>query len=123
MRLKLDENLPHDLAESLRDHGHDIHTVIEEQLAGQPDPVVVTAASDEGRMLLTLDRGIGDVRRYPPGSHAGIVAIRPATQDPPTVIALVRLFPAADGLDDLYDCVTIVEPERIRIRRARSSQG
>jgi hypothetical protein len=50
----------------------------------------VAAASDEGRMLLTLDRGIGDLRRYPPGSHSGIVVLRPAMQDPDTILALVE---------------------------------
>jgi hypothetical protein len=33
-----------------------VHTVVEEHLAGEDDPVVVTAATDESRMLLTLDR-------------------------------------------------------------------
>jgi hypothetical protein len=50
VRLKLDENLPHDLAAALRRDGHDVHTVVEEQLAGESDPVVVAAATDEGRL-------------------------------------------------------------------------
>jgi hypothetical protein len=66
-------------------------TVVDERLTGERNPVVVAAASDEGRMLLTLDRGIGDLRRYPPGSHSGI--------------------------EDLHGCVVVVEPQRIRIRR------
>ena len=35
MRLKLDENLPHELAAALRGEGHDVHTVADEQLAGE----------------------------------------------------------------------------------------
>jgi hypothetical protein len=31
-------------------------------------------------MILTLDRGFGDVRSYPPGSHPGIIVLRPADQ-------------------------------------------
>jgi len=45
VRVKLDENLPHDLGEALRRHGHDVHTVVEEHLAGESDPVVVAAAT------------------------------------------------------------------------------
>lgn len=67
MKLKLDENLPHDLTADLAARGHDVHTVHDEQLAGHADPVVVRTASDEGRMVLTLDRGVGDLRRHPPG--------------------------------------------------------
>lgn len=33
-------------------------------------------------MLITLDRGFGDVRVHPPGSHPGIVVPRPSTQVP-----------------------------------------
>lgn len=43
-------------------------------------------------MLLTLDRGVGDLRHHPPGSHAGIVVLRPTSQDPNTVIELVDRF-------------------------------
>jgi predicted nuclease of predicted toxin-antitoxin system len=88
VKLKLDENLPHDLVTALRGDGHDVHTVVDEQLAGESDPVVVAAAKDEGRLLLTLDRGIGDLRRYPPGSHAGVLVLRPVAQDPNSILDL-----------------------------------
>jgi predicted nuclease of predicted toxin-antitoxin system len=117
VKLKLDENLPHDLASDLAGRGHDVHTVHDEQLAGHSDPVVVRAAAGEGRMVLTLDRGVGNLRHYPPGSHAGVVVLRPTSQDPTTVIELVDRFLTTYALDDLVGCTTIVEPDRIRIRR------
>ncbi len=117
MKLKLDENLPHDLATALRGDGHDVHTVVEEQLAGESDPVVVAAATDEGRILLTLDRGIGDLRRYPPGSHAGILVLRPSAQDPDSILALIQRLVRTHPIDELRGCVSIVEPRQVRIRR------
>jgi predicted nuclease of predicted toxin-antitoxin system len=117
VKLKLDENLPHDVATALERRGHDVHTVVEEQLAGRSDPVVVAAATAEGRMTLTLDRGIGDLRRYPPGSHAGIVILRPVAQDPVSILALIERLLATHALDDLHGCLVVVEPRRIRIRR------
>jgi len=117
VKLKLDENLPHDLATALRGDGHDVHTVVEEQLAGESDPVVVAAATDEGRILLTLDRGIGDLRRYPPGSHAGILVLRPSAQDPDSILALIQRLVRTHPIDELRGCVSIVEPRQVRIRR------
>jgi len=117
VKLKLDENLPHDLTADLAGRGHDVHTVNDEQLAGHADPVVVRAASNEGRLVLTLDRGVGDLRKYPPGSHAGIVVLRPTSQDPDAVISLVDRFLTTYSLDDLRECTVIVEPDRIRVRR------
>jgi predicted nuclease of predicted toxin-antitoxin system len=86
VKLKLDENLPHDLTADLAGRGHNVHTVHDEQLAGHSDPVVVRTAAGEGRMIPTLDRGVGHLRHYPPGSHAGVVVLRPTSQDPVTVI-------------------------------------
>lgn len=117
MRLKLDENLPHDLAMALRRDGHDVHTVVEEHLAGESDPVVVAAATDEGRLLLTLDRGIGDLRRYPPGSHAGILVLRPTAQDPDSILALIQRLVNTHSLEELRSCVVVVEQRQVRIRR------
>lgn len=117
MRLKLDENLPDDaraVAESL---GHDVDPVADEGLTGADDPHVLDAARREGRFVVTLDRGLGDIRRYPPGSHAGIAVIRIDIQDAPSVTAAVRSFLASEVLDDLAGCVVVVRGRLVRIRR------
>lgn len=47
MRVKLDENLPLRLAAVLRDLGHDVHTVKEENLTGSSDDHVWAATQGE----------------------------------------------------------------------------
>lgn len=76
MRLKLDENLPAELVEDLQAFGHDVDSVVSEGLASQPDIAVVRAARQVRRVLLTLDKGIGDMRRFPPRSYAGLIVFR-----------------------------------------------
>ena len=76
MKFKVDENLPASAAAILASAGHDIDTVPAEGLTGAPDPDVVSAATGAGRILVSLDVGLGDIRAYPPGSHAGIVVLR-----------------------------------------------
>lgn len=117
MRLKLAENLPHDLADELTLRGHDVDTVLDEQLGGRKDPVVVEAATDDDRLIVTLDRGVGDIRNLPPGRHAGVVVLRPVTQDPVSIRELVDRLLDAQELDELRGCVAIVEPHRVRVRR------
>lgn len=79
MHIKLDENVPAELADDLRAGGHDVDSVVSENLAGEPDEVIVSAARGARRVLFTLDKGIGDVRRYPPARHAGVVLFRMGT--------------------------------------------
>jgi predicted nuclease of predicted toxin-antitoxin system len=52
-------------------------------MIGAPDREVVAAATAAGRILISLDRGLGDIRAYPPGSHADIVVLRLNDQSPP----------------------------------------
>jgi len=79
MKFKVDENLPAELLDDLRGAGHDAETVPEEGLSGARDAVILDRVRREGYTLLTMDKGIADVRAYPPGRYAGIVLFRPST--------------------------------------------
>ena len=76
MKIKLDENLPRRAGPILVAAGHDVDSVEDEGLAGSDDPAVSLAATAAGRLVITLDRGFGDIQRSPPGSHAGILVLR-----------------------------------------------
>jgi hypothetical protein len=51
VRIKLDENMPADLAELLARAGHDVSTVPREGLSGVDDPLVVERSAREGVWL------------------------------------------------------------------------
>ena len=117
MRLKLDENLSRHLKQPLAQAGHDASTAQDEGLLGKPDGAVASAAFAEGRMILTLDVGLADIRLHPPGRHPGIVLLRPPTLGVGTVERFVLEFARAHDLSALKGCVAIAEPGRVRIRR------
>lgn len=117
MKIKLDENIPGAVAGVLRSRGHDVDTVLEESLGGRDDPTVLGAAMDEGRLLLTLDRGFGDVRAYAPGTHPGIIVLRPDDQRVPTVVAMVEMIVDHHDVDELAGCITVVQRNVLRVRR------
>ena len=117
MRVKLDENIPRSAREVLIAAGHDVDTVVEENLAGATDPQVVAAAAAAGRLLITLDRGLGDIRAYPPGSHAGILVLRPSDQSARTVAAALAEVVAGHDLTMLAGTVTVAQRGLLRIRR------
>jgi predicted nuclease of predicted toxin-antitoxin system len=76
VKFKLVENLPVSSAAILTSADQNVDIVTDEGLTGAPDHDVVAAATAAGRILISLDRGLGDIRAYPPGSHAGIVVLR-----------------------------------------------
>jgi predicted nuclease of predicted toxin-antitoxin system len=123
LKIKLDENLSRHLTGDLVALGHDIRTVAEEGLLSQPDEVVAKAASQEGRMLFTLDLGLADVRKYAPGSHPGVVLFRPLHYGPLAVNQFVVTFVRDHDLANFMGCIVIVEPTRLRIRRSDSEEA
>jgi predicted nuclease of predicted toxin-antitoxin system len=76
MKVKLDENVSSLALEPLRLLGHDVDSVIEEQLAGADDDAVWAAAQRELRLLVTSDLDFSDVRKFAPGTHHGLVLLR-----------------------------------------------
>lgn len=116
-RFKTDENLPESAAVLLRAAGYDVSTVLAQGLGGVVDPRVVSACRTEGRAILTLDRGLGDIRAYPPADHQGIVVLRPRDQQVDTIVALVRHLIALLKAESLQGTLWIVDERRVRIRR------
>jgi predicted nuclease of predicted toxin-antitoxin system len=118
VRFKLDENLPELVCQTLTELGHDPHTVRHEQLSGAPDPAVLKACVDEGRVLITLDLDFADIRAYPPGSHRGIWVLRPAKQTFGAIDGLVRAAVRLSDLEPVDHQLWIIDEQRIRIRDA-----
>lgn len=116
MKFKLDENLPVELVTDLVALGHDAGTVFREGLPGARDRVVVDAAFGADRILLTLDKGIANIQRYPMDQHAGVVLFRPDTLGRGAVIAFVRERLKLVLEMDLAERLTVVGPSRIRFR-------
>jgi predicted nuclease of predicted toxin-antitoxin system len=117
MNLKLDENLSRHLKPKLAVLGHDALTAADEGLLSQPDTAIASAASREGRVLLTLDLEFANLRKHPPGSHPGVVLSRPRSFGPMAVNAFVEEFVRTTDLTGFAGCVVVVEPARVRVRR------
>jgi len=108
--------MPADAADIVRAAGLDCHTVFDEHLAGRPDGELSAACLAERRILLTLDLDFGDIRRYPPADHRGIVLLRPWSPDRNSVLALVSRLTPLLATDPPDRVLWIVDETRVRIR-------
>ncbi len=115
MKIKLDENIPIHIAPILRQQGHDVDTVKEEGLQGVPDRHVWKKVREENRFFITQDLDFSDIRRFPPGSHSGIMLLR---LDNPTLSQLIQrlrlLFSSADA-ERWWGCFIVVSDAKIRV--------
>lgn len=116
MKIKLDENLSRYLKPALVTEGHQASTAADEGLLGKTDEDVAAAAAGEGMMAFTLDLEFGNLRKYPPGPHAGVVLFRPHSMGPKSVATFVLDFVRRCNAE-LTGAVVVVDPDRVRVRR------
>jgi predicted nuclease of predicted toxin-antitoxin system len=113
---KIDENLPAEAGEVLRDAGHDAVSVLDQRLGGRADADIAAVCKAESRALVTLDTDFANILAYPPAEFAGIVVLRTDDQAKPTVLRLVRQVLQTLKGEPLEQRLWVVEPGRIRVR-------
>lgn len=116
LRFKLDENVPGEVAALLREAGQDARSALEQELGGGSDERMLRACREEARVLVTLDLGFGDIRAYPPASHAGVWVLRPNLQSIDALLELVRPALAVATNEQVAQRLWVIEPGRVRIR-------
>ncbi len=115
--VKLDENLGRTHAELLNAAGYSADRVTDEGLSGATDPIVWSRVVGEGRFFITLDLDFSDVRQFPPGSHPGLLLIRPRTNSRDAVSEILERVIREYPLETLQSCFVVADAKRTRIRR------
>ena len=116
----VDEQLPSALASAIIALGHGAITVSQAGLRGAPDDEVLEYARQNGAVLVTSDRGFGNIRTYPLGSHAGIILLRlePRIAYPRIIHRLIAVL-AGLSVDRLTGALCVISPTTVWIRRFR----
>src|SRR5690349_13162739 len=117
MKIKLDHNLSRQLKTALQVFGHDVDTAFDEGLARSTDKEVLYQATDEDRILFTLDTDFLNLKTYPPKDHSGVVVFRPTRQGALAISSIVEAFVRSADLKKYRRRTAVVERTRIRIFR------
>lgn len=116
-RFLVDENLPRMLVQRLIAEGHAAEDARDVGLRHQHDSVVFAYAQTHNEIIITLDKGIGNIQRYPT-PHAGIVAVRvPDRLSLARKVEIIVMGLASLAGQSLASTVVIIEPGRVRIHR------
>lgn len=117
MKVKLDENLPVTLAGLLRHLGHDADTVQDEGLCGRDDGIIWEAAQCESRFLVTQDLDFSDVRKFVPGTHAGILLVRLQVASLNALESRVLGLFQTEAVAAWTGCLVVATDRKLRIRQ------
>ncbi|HEX9406867.1 MAG TPA: DUF5615 family PIN-like protein [Thermoanaerobaculia bacterium] len=119
MLIKLDENMPIELARELEALGHDVEHVHHEELGGHPDPDIWRAAQSEERLLITQDIGFGDARMFTPGAHSGFVLVRLKSPGRRALIAKLLAVFRTEQVESCSGCIVVLSDSKLRVRRPK----
>jgi predicted nuclease of predicted toxin-antitoxin system len=121
LRILLDQNVPHAVAEWLTGAraGWTVEHVSDLGMDGMSDRQVFDRAQQSGAIVITFDEDFADRRLFPVGEHCGVIRLRvwPTTIEA-TKAALDRLLTSVPDVD-LRGALVIIDNSRIRIRRKR----
>ncbi|MGO9449622.1 MAG: DUF5615 family PIN-like protein [Candidatus Binataceae bacterium] len=121
--VKIDEDLPRQIAGLLVAKGYDAATVVGQGWQGISDEVLWPRVQKERRWLITADKGFADLRRHPPGSHAAVILLRPQEESRRSYLELTAVAIERINLEELSGAVVVVSHRGIHIRRATRTKA
>jgi len=116
--VKIDEDLPRQIADLVAARGYDAASVMGQGWNGASDDQLWPRVQNEGRWLITADKGFADLRLHPAGSHAGVILLRAPEESRRAYLELAGIALNRLKLDDIAGAVVVVTHRGVRIRRA-----
>jgi predicted nuclease of predicted toxin-antitoxin system len=118
LKFVVDEDMPRSTSKVLIEMGFEVLDVRDCGLRGKSDEDVFRHAQKQGAVILTGDKGFGNLLRFPLGSHSGIIIVHFPNEL--STSELNRWI--SDSLDnltkeDIEGNLIILEPGKIRVRR------
>jgi predicted nuclease of predicted toxin-antitoxin system len=116
-RLLVDQNVRIEVAEALREDGHEVVRPCETGVARRDDETLFRWAIDNGFTILTFDVDFAERVYWNPEPHLGIVRLRLEPQTPAHVLPVVRAFLEIYPPEHLRNALVVLTKRKVRIRR------
>jgi len=117
MNIKVDEDLPRRVVDLLREKGYQADSVIDQGYAGWKDAPLWEEIQNESRLLITADKGFANIRTYPPGTHAGVILLRPDQDGIRPIVELIESVLENHDLNTFSGTTAVVTRSSIRVRK------
>jgi predicted nuclease of predicted toxin-antitoxin system len=101
----------------MRKLGFDVQRIQQLGMTGAEDDKVFEKAQELKVVLVTNDKGFGDIRQYPPSSHSGMIVLKTAP-DPVCVRQVHETLKQLLRTEDQFEAALfIVDTHKYRVRR------
>ena len=114
LNLYLDQMLPLDVAQALRNEGHDVMRASEVGQARADDYEILQKAIAENRILVTLDEHFGDWVILPLSKHPGVIRLKINPTTSKNAINLLIPFLRLHSLEQFRNHLVILSPKRTK---------
>ena len=111
-KLYLDQMLRLEVAQALKDEGHDVLRASEVGQARADDYQILQKAIDENRILVTLDEHFGDWVILPLSKHSGVIRLKINPTTSKNAIELLLPFLRLHSSDQFKNYLVILSPKR-----------
>ena len=111
-KLYLDQMLRLEVAQALKDEGHDVLRASEVGQARADDYQILQKAIDENRILVTLDEHFGDWVILPLSKHSGVIRLKINPTTSKNAIKLLLPFLRLYSSDQFKNYLVILSPKR-----------
>ena len=119
LKIKLDENLGKTAQKVLRDAGYKAERPSDEGISGYTDEKIWEFVCKEKFFFITLDTDFSDIRKFPPGSHPGILILRLINQSRESIKSVLVKIIKECPIETLKGCLTVADESHTRIRRPK----
>lgn len=117
MKIKLDENIPLSLVAALHQLGHDVDTVLQENLKGADDGRIWIEIAKAGRFLVTQDLDFSDIVRLTQGLHPGVLLVRLRNPGRCEVAERIEAVFKSENVEDWKGRLVVVSEKKVRVRQ------
>jgi len=115
MNLVADEGVDAQMVIMLRELGHDVYYIVEEE-PGIDDRTILEKANSENRILITQDKDFGELIYRMKMIHSGIILIRLMGLKASVKTEILKKV-ILNHEDNLSGSLVVIQPGAIRIRK------
>ena len=116
-KLFIDQNIRIEVAEALRQDGHQVIHASDVNLARRDDEEILGYAIARKLTIVTFDVDFAELAYWARRHHHGIVRLKIEPQTPSHVLPILRRFLTTHSPGELENALVILAENKVRVRR------